>query len=219
MLVSLAVDAHALEKDTKVSEAGYKVSSPHASRLLVDGNLLDWPDPEQRYLVSEARYPVSSPMGKTIRVDQSQDWATLHRILIEYDLASDDPPTAWDGWREYRRPVLVTDRKWMRVRITFTNAAAGRYQNEIRELVGKGVAVPLYEAGSVTMTGTSPKTLTYAQGTYPAVPAVFAQPTAENSAWLVLQTNKSATSVDLQVVDQNGEPVSGASISYVVMLA
>ena len=215
MIVQVLAHLVAMELDTTVAEAGYGINSPHAARLLVDSTLLDHPDPEWEYPINAADYPLNSPMGQTINIDQSQDWETLHAVTIEYDLATDDPPTVWAGYKTYVAPFFVQDKTYMRLRISFTNAATGRYQTDLRALRVKGLRLALFEAGTATQSGTSFKAVTFAN-TYPSAPTVFAEPSAPLSGHLVTRQNPTATAIEMRVVDQNGEPVSGASFRYFV---
>lgn len=215
-LLQVVTDLIALELTTTGAEAGYPANSEHAQRLLGDGTLLDYPDPEREYTGESANFPATSPMALTIRPDNAQDWAQLHKVRIEYDLAQDAGATTWDGWKTYRFPVTVYNRYYVRVRLTFTNAAEGRYQTELRYLGIISTAHQVMEHSSVTMTGTSAKTYNYVN-TYGDAPFVIAEPADTNSGWKVLQTSKTRTSVALQVVDANGEPVSGATINVLVI--
>lgn len=212
-VLSIFVDAHPMDLNP-ASEMGFPGNGVYAGRLRGDGTLTDDPLPPDRTQSEDIMWKGNSYGAQIIKGNGSHDFSKLHLLLVEYDLATDDPPTVWDGWKEYRAPIFVQGKTYVRVRLTFTNAASGKFQTEVRTINVRGLGVALFECGTVTMNGTSAKTVNFTRAPYPTNSVVFAEPVNTNSGWKVLRTNKTASSVDLQVVDANGEPVTGAQIQY-----
>lgn len=127
------LDAYGVDRVTTWADAGWTWGSPHAARYLWGGELLDIPDPELRYSWDEAAFTWASPMAKTMLLGDPYDWRANYGILLEYRLASDDPPTMWGSWTEYVGPFETYQQEYVAWRVTFTSAE-GDYQCALHAL-------------------------------------------------------------------------------------